>query len=158
MSSTNKTENYSLNQWTLSDVPKMEDFNSDNKTIDTVMFKHISDSVIHLSEEEKQAVVNPLEMYTYHGDGTASRDIDLPFTFEPSLCIVFVVGAPLGIIDISNQVHYNYFGIASKGGSSVGLSLKEKVLSVVQSTQLINKYEMRSYNELGRGYLVIGFR
>ena len=134
MSSTNKTENYSLNQWVLNDVPKMEDFNSDNKTIDTVMFKHISDSVIHLSEEEKQAVVNPLEMYTYHGDGTANRDIDLPFTFEPSLCIVFVVGAPLGIIDISNQVHYNYFGIASKGGSSVGLSLKEKVLSVVQST------------------------
>ena len=104
MSSTNKTENYSLNQWVLSDVPKMEDFNSDNKTIDTVMFKHISDSIIHLSEEEKQAVVNPLEMYTYHGDGTASRDIDLPFTFEPRLCIVFVVGAPLGIIDISNQV------------------------------------------------------
>ena len=60
MSSTNKTENYSLNQWALNDVPKMEDFNSDNKTIDTVMFKHISDSVIHLSEEEKQAVVNPL--------------------------------------------------------------------------------------------------
>lgn len=158
MSSTNKTENYSLNKWSLNDIPTMEDFNSDNITVDRIMHEHISDSVIHLTEEEKQAVTKPIEMCTYHGDGTASRNIDLSFSFEPSMCLVFVVGAPLSIIDIANQVHYNYFGIATTAGSSVGLSLSGKTLGVVQSTQLINKYEMRSYNELGRGYLVIGFR
>lgn len=158
MSSTNKTESYSLNQWTLSDIPTMEDFNSDNETVDRVLSKHIEDSVIHLTEEEKQSVIRPIEMCTYHGDGKSTRDVELSFSFNPSLCLVLVVGAPLGIIDIPNQVHYNYFGIATKAGGSVGLTLSGKTLSVVQSTTLINKYEMRSYNELGRGYLVIGFR
>ena len=158
MSSTNKTESYSLNQWTLSDIPTMEDFNSDNETVDRVLSKHIEDSVIHLTEEEKQSVIRPIEMCTYHGDGKSTRDVELSFSFNPSLCLVLVVGAPLGIIDIPNQVHYNYLGISTKAGGSVGLTLSGKTLSVVQSTTLINKYEMRSYNELGRGYLVIGFR
>lgn len=158
MSSTNKTYNYMLNQWISSDIPTMEDFNADNMKVDQTLYKHISNDMIHLTEEEKQSVIRPIEMCTYHGDGKADRDVELTFSFEPSLCLILVVSAPLSIIDIQNQVHYNYFGIATKAGSSVGLKLRGKTLSVVQSTQLINKYEMRSYNELGRGYLVIGFR
>ena len=34
MASTNKTEHLSLNQWVLTDKPRMDDFNSDNQKLD----------------------------------------------------------------------------------------------------------------------------
>lgn len=43
MASTNKTETLGLNQWIGSDKPKMEDFNSDNRLIDTALAGHRAD-------------------------------------------------------------------------------------------------------------------
>lgn len=158
MSSTNKTEHIKLNKWVQSDTPVMNDFNTDNEIIDSVVYSHTSNEEIHMTEQEKEYLAKPIDMCVYYGDGKNEKTVDLSFDFEPSICFIFSVGSPLGIIDIANEVHYNYFGIATKNGSSVGLTLDKKVLTVVQSPQMINKYEMRSYNEKGKSYLVVGFR
>lgn len=39
MASTNKTSNFKLNQWVLSDPVLMEDFNADNQKIETALFE-----------------------------------------------------------------------------------------------------------------------
>lgn len=158
MPSTNRTEHLNLNQWVTSDIPLMQDFNNDNEIVDNAIYSHTSDQDIHMTLLEKECIAKPLDMYVYYGNGSTSQTVNLPFDFEPSVCLIMAVGAPLGIMDIPNEVHYNYFGIATKNGSSVGLTLNAKALTVVQSPQMVNKYEMRSYNENARSYLVIGFR
>ncbi|HBA94158.1 MAG TPA: hypothetical protein DCZ02_06015 [Ruminococcaceae bacterium] len=158
MPSTNRTENLKLNQWVKSDIPLMQDFNSDNEIVDNAIYSHTSNDGIHMTQYEKECIAKPVDMCVYYGDGKASQAVELSFDFEPSICLVFSIGSPLGVVDIPNEVHYNYFGIATKNGSSVGLTLSAKTLTVVQSPQMINKYEMRSYNEIAKSYLVVGFR
>ena len=55
MASTNKTETLGLNQWIGSDKPKMEDFNSDNRLIDTALAGHRADQTVHVSAQERAA-------------------------------------------------------------------------------------------------------
>jgi len=52
--STNKTQNYQLNQWVKSDQVKMEDFNADNAKIDAALASKASTSALN----SLQSVVN----------------------------------------------------------------------------------------------------
>lgn len=158
MGSSNRTEYLGLNRWIKSDRPVMEDFNADNEIVDSTLGEHVSNNELHLNETQRQALALPFDMFLYYGTGTQNRTIELEFDFEPRMCILFAISAPVGVIDIPNDTHYNYFGIASVRGSTDGLSLSGKSLSVIQGGTMVAKYEMRSYNESGRSYLVIGFR
>ena len=158
MGSSSRTENLGLNRWIKSDRPVMEDFNADNEIVDSILGGHISNDEIHLNETQRQALALPYDMYIYHGTGVQNRTIELGFDFEPRLCILLAVSAPIGVIDIPNDTHYNYFGVATKSGSTDGLTLSGKTLSVIQGGVMVARYEMRSFNEIGRSYLVIGFR
>ena len=158
MGSSGRTEYLGLNRWIKSDRPVMEDFNADNELVDTMLGGHISSDALHLNEVQRQALALPYDMYIYHGTGVQNRTIELGFDFEPRMCILLAVGAPIGVIDIPNDTHYNYFGVATKSGSTDGLTLSGKTLSVILGGTMVASYEMRSFNEIGRSYLVIVFR
>lgn len=77
MSSTNKTEELGLNQWIGSDIPKMDDFNSDNAKIDKTVGEHIGDSSIHVTAQQKRVWSNPIGCLSYIGDGSSNRSLKL---------------------------------------------------------------------------------
>ena len=52
---------------------------------------------------------------------------------------------------------YNYFGIATINGSMVGLNLDGNYLEVATGATTA-VFERQCYNQLGKSYLVIGFR
>ncbi len=157
MSSTNKTEELELNQWIGSDIPKMEDFNRDNEIIDKTLGEHIWDVSKHVTAEQKKVWSNPLGCASYIGDGSDSRSVNLNMEFEPSVCFVFATNNAVGLSDFANSVHYNYFGIATVNGSTYGLSLDGNVLDV-KNAATTAKFEMTNFNQVGKSYLVIGFR
>ena len=158
MSSTNNTNFLGLSQWIKSDIPTMEDFNSDNETIDSILGEHIRDVDSHLEPNQVEKIAKPFAKFIYYGDGAEKRSINLGFDFDPKICFLITIGAPIGVIDIPNDTHYNYFGIVTPEGSTDGLSLSGKTLSVIQGGPMVARYEMRNYNEKGRSYMVIGFR
>lgn len=73
MSSTNKTENYSLNQWVSTDYFMMSDFNADNLAIDTALAEKAN-----------------ISSGTYIGNGTAgaASPVSLSFAFNPAIVVV----------------------------------------------------------------------
>lgn len=54
MSSTNKTANFSLNQWIGSDNPKRDDFNQDNSKIDSALKQNADALNMHLADYVRQ--------------------------------------------------------------------------------------------------------
>lgn len=54
MSSTQKTDYLSLNQWVTTDIPTRTDFNYDNEMIDTAINNHCSDDNIHVAQAERK--------------------------------------------------------------------------------------------------------
>lgn len=156
--SSNTTERLGLNQWVGSDKPKMNEFNNDNAIIDSILGEHIDDVSVHLTPTERNRWNNNIGIATYYGDGKTSKIVNLNFDFEPRICFVFATNATPSVIDILNNVDYNYFGIATNRGSMYGLNLDETTLVVQQSGALYANNEMRSYNELGKTYIVVAFR
>ena len=56
--STNKTQNYQLNQWVKSDQVRMEDFNADNAKIDAALAGLSSEKADKTALSSLQSVVN----------------------------------------------------------------------------------------------------
>lgn len=158
MSSTERTSKIGLNKWSSVDVPKMADFNSDNQIIDDVLGNHVNSIDMHLTNEERTAWNNPYGIEVYYGNGQVTQSINLNFSFEPTICVVFATNTLPGVVDIPNLVHYNYFGIATNRGSHSGLNLSGNVLTVTESATMIANYEKRSFNEIGKTYIVIAIR
>ena len=158
LSSTNKTENLNLNNWIGSDVPQRVDFNMDNSIIDSVLGGHIDDEDVHVSTDDRSKWNAPYYMGTYIGNDASSRTIDVPCSFNPRWGIVFAAGIFPQLNDYGNQGDYNYFGIVSTNGSTIGVSLSGKQLSVIQSATAVSNYEYRNYNEGGTTYVYILFR
>lgn len=158
MSSTNKTRLIGLNNWDATDKPTRTDFNNDNTLVDTVLGNHINDTTKHITDEERVRWYNPYGIDVYYGDGKTSKTVALNFSFDPTICIVFATNTTPGIIDIPNSVHYNYLGIATNSGSMTGLTLSGSNLIVSESPSMYATYEKRSYNELGKTYIVIAIR
>lgn len=158
LSSTNKTPSLELNSWIGSDIPSREDFNRDNSIIDRVISEHAEDTEAHTTAQEKAVWGSPYYLGTYMGNGSATRSVTLGCDFEPSWGIVFAVNTFTTISDFANQADYNYFALISKRGSTIGVSLSGKTLSVIQSGAPVSGSEFRNYNQSGTSYVYVVFR
>lgn len=158
MSSTNKTANLGLNNWLGSDIPKREDFNSDNVIIDRTISEHLKDSNVHITQEDKTSWNSPYVITSYYGNNSSSRTVNLNIPFEPSWGIIIPSNGPLSIVDCDNNAHYNYFAIVSNRGSTIGATLSGKSLKVLQSSTAVSNTEFRNLNENGVTYICIMFR
>ncbi len=158
MSSTNKTQNYGLNSWISSDIPKREDFNTDNAIIDSALAEHCADSMAHTNSSEKNIWNNPYHIQTYFGSGSSSRTLALNCDFTPTWGIVFAVNYTPSVTDISNKANYNYFAVFTSSGSNTGVTLSGKSLKLVQSSTAVLGSEYRNFNQNGVTYLCIMFR
>ena len=56
MGSAQKTDFLSLNKWISTDIPKREDFNYDNATIDNAIKEHTNDMSKHISQSERSVI------------------------------------------------------------------------------------------------------
>lgn len=158
MSSTNKTKNLKLNSWLGADIPKREDFNSDNNILDNIIYTHNSNTNLHTSSSEKAVWNEPYYITTYTGNGSSSRTVSIGSSFTPTWGIVFRTSSPPSVIDIQNEANYNYFALFSNLGSESGVTLSGKNLSVMQSSTAVIGNEYRNFNENGKTYVIIAFR
>ena len=144
MSSSAKTEKMGLNQWQGTDVPKRNDFNTDNQKIEDFVTTHTENTVYSIQ--------------TFFGNNANSRVITCTADFTPRVAIVFAHGYTPQVVDIANESDYNYFGIATNSGSMFGVSLSGKNLTVNQSTTALSNVEYRNLNLKGVMYVCIFFR
>lgn len=158
MSSTYKTDNYNFNKWIGSDIPEMEDFNHDNALVDSLIAGHNGDSVVHITDDERNKWNNQMYIQSYVGTGSATQVVKLNSTFNPRVCIVFAHNTMLGVTDFDNHSHYNYFGFATTYGSVLGMSLSGKSLTVTQSNVAFNNSEYKFFNDKNVMYTVIAIR
>lgn len=158
MSSSYKTDNIHLNKWVDSDIPEMLDFNMDNEIIDQAINNHISNNVSHVSQSDRNRWDKLIHFQPYFGNGSATQAVTLTCDFAPRMCIVFASSSLPGITDFTNKSHYNYFGIATTSGSTMGLTLNNKVLTAAQSSIAVASTEFRQYNEKGASYIIVAFR
>ena len=87
MSSSSRTPNLSLNQWSLNDKPQMEDMNRDNLFIDAVVSAHIGDEVPHLTFGEHEKLTKRIVFSEYFGTNAPSNSFTLDI--NPIFVIVF---------------------------------------------------------------------
>lgn len=116
MPSTNKTPKLSLNQWILSDKPKMDDFNSDNLNIENYITAHTDNTGIHLSANDRTTLASVgYQTGYYDGNGQSTQTISLPFT--PKFIIVYpLTTAPISY-DAENNAFTYRLGMVSSGTS-----------------------------------------
>ena len=158
MPSSNKTTNYNLNKWIGTDKPIMEDFNSDNEILDSIIGEHILNSTLHLTTEEKSLVSNPYIISLVAGDGGASKERS--FSFKPKLVIYCLRGAPFIKYDSTNN--YNIinagFALGNYLGGSEGMELYESKLTVSQTQTGSPGENFINLNAASGQYLYIAFK
>ncbi len=158
MSSTNKTDYMGLNSWVGADIPKMEDFNTDNEILDSVISEHCNDSVSHVTSIDKEKWNSPVAVTTYFGDGSETRDIELECSFVPSFIIIFPNGAPTTLTFFDSKHKKNFFAFGTQGGSSSGISLSGKTVTLKNEELPKIQNEARDMNYLGTRYVCVMFR
>lgn len=155
MAATQFTENFGLCAWKETDKPKRIDFVNDNTIIDTKMAEHFSDKTMHLTSDEKEAILSPYSMFTYAGDGTARREIPLNMSY--SIAIVYQKYYPATTIDESNNA-VSRFGVTGRiFGTSGGLTLTSNSLIVMQD-EIATDGVINNFNENEGQYVVLLFR
>ena len=113
MSSTNKTENYELNQWVNTDYVLMSDFNSDNAKIDEALAGKANISC---------------GSYVGSGTGGSSSPVSLSFSFAPAVVIVTGPGGFGGeehescVVFIRNNTAAGYTAAYNSAAKSVELA------------------------------------
>lgn len=141
MSSTLKTNHYSLNSWIGSDRPKREDFNYDNQKIDgalhtleTGLEGHQGDGVAHITAGERAAWQDKLALTTgsYVGDGQTNRAITLGY--QPKAVLVFQDWTPLVTCNFPTSMALANGGIAIGEGGTSGMTMFEEGFSVMNVT------------------------
>ena len=130
MSSSSKTTNLELNKWALSDKPKCEDFNADNEKIDSVLGNHRSNSIIHVTAEDKALWNAPFVTGTFAGNNRAEIEINLGF--KPKLVIVYPNSAPPMLLN--NSVYRFYAGMATASASGYGLTVTSTGFKITHMT------------------------
>jgi hypothetical protein len=94
MSSSNKTKNLNLNSWVGGDKPQRTDFIYDNEVVDQVLGEHIADNNIHLTSTDRKNFSTPVTYFTYIGDGSNKKTMQLPNTCSV-VCIVRIGKPPV---------------------------------------------------------------
>lgn len=131
MPASNKTTYLGLNQFIGSDMPKMADFNEDNRLLDSRFQEHEEDTNRHLTAAAV-AALNKADFVvgSYVGSGVDDTVIDLGC--EPAFGILFAVGQPLRYFDVNNMTNFIYGGYFGSQGAEEGLSLSGSKLTVRQ--------------------------
>ena len=157
MPTENKTANLGLNSWLGTDQPQRADFVADNTIIDTVVSSHLNDSNSHLSSSDRTLLKNPFKLGYYSGNGSESRTIT--FDFNPSVVFVFLKNKPLAEYDSNYEYTLcNSAVVAANGvGSTLGISLSSKTLTVSQSTSSSDG-RFINLNKNGSQYFYIAFK
>lgn len=160
MSSTNKTSNLKLNSWLGTDKPQRIDFNRDNEIIDNAFTEHCDDSVVHITDDERQLWNSFSYIGVYFGNGSSQRVVDLGINFDASVVIVFANGRPLHVTYFSNNKTSNYLAIASRTSNTYGLKLNDdlKSITVYQDSTPLMQNEYCNMNESGVQYSFIALR
>ncbi|MDE6111587.1 MAG: hypothetical protein K2F65_06705 [Eubacterium sp.] len=159
MSSAQKTDFLSLNKWISTDIPKREDFNYDNSTIDNAFKTHTNDMEKHISSAERSEWSEPHFIGFYYGNGSSTiRVIDTECSFDPSFAIVFAGGSPPGVTDFTSKLHRNRFAFLTKRSSNTGISLSGKNIVLASSGTTAESSETIEYNRSGGLYCYILFR
>lgn len=157
MSSTQKTSFLNLNLWRGSDVPQMDDFIRDNVIIDNAVGLHTGNGNIHITAAERAKWNAPYYLFTYNGNGSASRSLSPECGFTPKWGIVYGVNKLSDLTDFSNGAEYNYFAVFSANGSMQGVSLSGGTLTVTQPPTPTGGTEYKNFNEVGVTYVCIMF-
>lgn len=130
MASNKKTANLALNQWTLSDKPKMVDFNQDNLRVDYYFQQHVESSQ-HLTPDLAAWLTEPMVTGSYAGDGAGSRTISLGF--QPRLLVVFAHNyGPIEVDTINSQPQLR-FGMGAGEAGTLGLQPTDQGFKVTQT-------------------------
>ena len=150
MASTNKTQNFELNQWLGSDVPQRIDFNEDNRIVDEALHAHMTDMSLHTTELDKMQNAS----YSYFGDGLATQVIEMPF--EPHGVIVMATNHCPFVINGNTKKWY--FGVGIKGLVTGNVLINGRNVTVKQGSTSASTTEVPSLNENGELYAIIAFR
>lgn len=160
MSSTNKTENLMLNNWTGSDKPQRVDFNYDNEVIDREITRHNQDTDVHVNEGERERWNTYMYSETFYGNGNEKRVIKTKCPFSARFGLIFADESPLSIVRFDGKNQHSYFGVFSPLVNSLGLYLEEDgiTLNVTHSSLPVIVNEYVNYNEIGLQYRIVMFR
>ena len=159
MSSTNKTTHLKLNSWIGSDKPKRVDFNYDNEVIDKTIHDHITDTVVHINDSERDKWNNYMYVGMYFGTGDSSRVIKTDCPFDVNMGIVFAVNKHISVMDFSENHKTNYCAFLGTYGESSGVKLLDDLRSFrVNQNYAILGREYINLNEIGVSYIYMMFR
>lgn len=152
MSSTIKTPNLNLNKWIGPDIPKREDFNYDNETIDDICGNHIIDTDIHITSEERGLWNTQCVQGTYFGSGGTQSEIILGF--KPKAVIVFSYNKPLGLANTTDC----YSAISTQFINSIGIELTETGFITYHGTTHSVDGIVPKFNVAGLDYAYLAFK
>lgn len=155
MSSTSKTQYFSLNQWVGSDIPKRIDFNSDNKVIDKALGEHINNEGLHVTQTEKDSWnQNAFFSGTYFGTNAVHRQIAVGF--QPKVVFVAANAYPAVGFDTNGSKVTCYSGMALMGSGSLGLSVTTEGFAIDTTETMGNC--VTNLNKSGVTYTYVAFR
>lgn len=116
--------------------------------------KHVDDSEIHVTAEEKAYWLAPFVTGTFVGDGEASQQIIL--NFKPK-CL-FVFGTGTACIGYEDEEHTCYFAFSIDGKSTKGVTINGNGFTVKMSDTMKSKGTMAKLNVSGQTYNYIAFK
>lgn len=150
MASTNKTENYELNQWVGTDKPQRVDFNEDNRIVDELLHTHFTDMSLHTTPLDKMQNAS----YSYFGDGNDEQVLEMPF--EPDAVIVMPTNhTPVSIAGTSVKW---YAAATVKGLSTGSVVINGTYVTVKQREVTQTDRQVPALNEDGELYAIIALR
>lgn len=155
MASTSYTENLGLCAWQATDRPKRVDFVNDNSIIDEKLGGHLKNTYIHVTSEEKEKLNNPYTVFTYAGDGAASKTFALSDTY--TFAIVFQKFYPPIEVKSGNTVVSHCAVVGRLFGSSANITLKSDSIVVTQDTTATDNV-INNFNENGGQYVILLFK
>ncbi len=155
MASTSYTKNLGLCAWQSTDRPKRIDFVNDNSIIDEKLGEHLKDTYIHVTQEEKEKYANPYTVFTYAGDGAASKTFTLDDSY--TFAIVFQKYYPPVEITTNNVVKSHFAVVGRLFGSSSNITLKSGSIVVTQDT-VASDGVINNFNEAEGQYVVLLFK
>ena len=150
MASTNKTENYELNQWVGTDKPQRVDFNEDNRIVDELLHNHFTDMSMHTTALDKMQNAS----YSYFGDGSQTQVLEMPF--EPDA--VIVMPANHTPVSISGTAVKWYAAAAVKGLRTGSIIIDGSNVTVKQREVTQTDRQVPALNEDGELYIIIALR
>ena len=158
MPTQNKTQNLNLNSWLGSDKPKRQDFVDDNNILDSVIGQHITNTIMHMSQSEKDLLNSPFSISIIAGDGNSSCTHTL--SFEPKLVLVFAQNEVPIKYDISENYYIYSFAIATQNtyGSTKGASLSGSALTLSQTQSTPQDKIFLNLNKYFEQYVCIAFK